>query len=634
MTLAEERLKQPDDTSLTTSERIRVRCRVAAEFIQSGQYEAARDALGELWPGLGRHPEVARLPPEDGAEVLLQCGVLTGWLGSAQSVPGIQEQAKDLLSEALRKFQSQGQFNKVSEVQYELGMCYWRLGSFDEARVVMREALLPLKNTDVELKAKIFIRRTVVEIWENRYYEALTILRKAEPVFDSVNDALKGRWHGQMGLVLIRLANVEGYYDYADTLSKLANVEGNNDYADRAIIEFTAAIYHYKQAGHERYCAANLNNLAMTLHKLGRYAEAHEPLDRAQWIFIKLKDTGNLAHVDETRARVLVAERKYREANRIITGVVQTLDKSGELALLADALTVQGVIYARLGLNDNSISTLRRAMIVAEESGAITSAGLAGLTLIEEHGHRLPFDAMRAIYKQSDEFLSSSPDREDLLRLRACARRIATTDNSSIINSLIMEAKENEPFHSCFISYNHKDQEFVERLYSRLKDARVPVWFDAKDVKGGRKLHEQIVKQIREHDKLLIILSKNSLRSDWVKTEICEALKGRGRRKRAKLFPIRLVSMDVIDKWECFDADSGKDLAREVRQYPVGDFSNWRNHGSFEASADRLIKDLQKKAVLLKLAQQEDLFMEKNRPNSIYPFKNRITKAKPPDTGR
>jgi tetratricopeptide (TPR) repeat protein len=209
--------------------------------------------------------------------------------------------------------------SKESEVGYELGMCYWRLGAYDESRLVMREALKPLTDADLDLKAKILIRRTVVEVWENRCYEALSILKEAEPVFTSAGDALKGRWHGQMVLVLIRLALVEG----------------STEYADGAIIEFEAAIYHYEQAGHVRYCATNLNNLAMTLYKLGRYREAHESLDRAQLIFTKLKDAGSLAQVDETRARVFVVEKKYREADRIIGGVIKTFDKGGASALLA-----------------------------------------------------------------------------------------------------------------------------------------------------------------------------------------------------------------------------------------------------------------------------------------------------------
>jgi|SRR5215207_9372113 len=170
MTLADRRMKELDNPSLTENDRALLRCHIAADLIHAGQYEAAREALGDLWPGVGERPDVKKLPPVTAAEVLLQCGVLTGWLGSARNVSGAQEKAQDLLTEALRKFQSQGKRSKVSEAQYELGMCYWRLGQYDEARVVMREALKPLTDDDIELKAKILIRRTIVEVWENKYY--------------------------------------------------------------------------------------------------------------------------------------------------------------------------------------------------------------------------------------------------------------------------------------------------------------------------------------------------------------------------------------------------------------------------------------------------------------------------------
>src|SRR4051812_6651389 len=91
MTLADERLKELDNPSLTTNERILLRCAIASELIHKGQYEAAREALGELWPGIGQTPDVKKLPPVVAAEVLLQCGVLTGWLGRVRSVGGAQD---------------------------------------------------------------------------------------------------------------------------------------------------------------------------------------------------------------------------------------------------------------------------------------------------------------------------------------------------------------------------------------------------------------------------------------------------------------------------------------------------------------------------------------------------------------
>jgi tetratricopeptide (TPR) repeat protein len=406
--LADEQLKELDNPTLTENERILIRCRIAADLIHKGQYETAQEALGELWLGIGLRPSVRTLPPDIGAEALLRCGILTHWLGNVRNVAGAQEQAKDMLSEAAEIFRSQGVIAKVSETQYELSTCYWWLGQHDEARIVLLEALKPLTDADVELKAKILIRRSIVELWDNKCHDALTILKEAEPVFESANDALKGKWHGQKGLVLRRLAAVEG----------------QPDYYDRAIIEYTAAIYHYEQAKHERYCGINLNNLAFLLYKLGRYREAHEYLDRAQLIFTKLKDSGILAQVDETRTRVLVAEKKYRDADRIIGDVIKTFEKGGESALLADALSIQGVVWARLGAHEGSLKILREAIKVAEESGALTQAGHATLTLIEEHGTswRLLQPELVAIFRRADGFLKNTQDTEDKDRLLACAK--------------------------------------------------------------------------------------------------------------------------------------------------------------------------------------------------------------------
>ena len=313
-----------------------------------------------------------------------------------------------MLSEAERIFRSQGMLSKASEAQYELGMCYWRLGAYDESRLVMQEGLKPLTDADLELKAKILIRRTLVEIWEHKYYDALNILREAEPVFESANDALKGRWHGQKGLVLRRLGTAEGQADYYD----------------RAIIEYTAAIYHYEQARHERYCGINLNNIAFLLYKLGRYGEAHDYLDRAQLTFTKLKDPGILAQVDETRARVLVAEKKYLDADRIIASAVKVFELGGESALLADALSIQGVVWARLGAREASLNILREAVKVAQESGALAQAGHAALTIIEEHGTnwRIPQEDLMAVFSRASTLLKGSQDVEDKERLLACAQ--------------------------------------------------------------------------------------------------------------------------------------------------------------------------------------------------------------------
>jgi uncharacterized protein YjbI with pentapeptide repeats len=147
-------------------------------------------------------------------------------------------------------------------------------------------------------------------------------------------------------------------------------------------------------------------------------------------------------------------------------------------------------------------------------------------------------------------------------------------------------------FYSCFISYSTKDEAFAKRLHERMRAEKLRVWFSPEDVKGGEKLHAQIERAIQLHDRLLLVLSENSIESPWVVTEIRNARRAEIREKRRKLFPIRLCDFETLRHWECFDADFGADLANEIRQYFIPDFSNWKNHDDFEGAFARLLKDL------------------------------------------
>jgi len=147
-------------------------------------------------------------------------------------------------------------------------------------------------------------------------------------------------------------------------------------------------------------------------------------------------------------------------------------------------------------------------------------------------------------------------------------------------------------FYSCFISYSTKDQEFAERLHADLQAKGVRCWFAPEEMKAGRKLHEQIDEAIRLHDKLLLILSEHSMSSNWVKTEIANAREREKREGKQLLFPITLVPFEAIKQWKLFDADIGIDSAREIREYFIPDFSNWKDHDSYQEAFQRLVKDL------------------------------------------
>jgi TIR domain len=155
--------------------------------------------------------------------------------------------------------------------------------------------------------------------------------------------------------------------------------------------------------------------------------------------------------------------------------------------------------------------------------------------------------------------------------------------------SLVGSALE---FYSVFISYSTKDQPFADRLHADLQARGVRCWFAPHDIQGGRKLHEQIDEAIRVYDKLLLILSDASMTSDWVAEEIARARKRERRENWRMLFPISIVPYDAVRDWECFDADAGKDSAREVREYVVPDFSNSKNSDVYHRAFDRLVRDL------------------------------------------
>jgi len=143
-------------------------------------------------------------------------------------------------------------------------------------------------------------------------------------------------------------------------------------------------------------------------------------------------------------------------------------------------------------------------------------------------------------------------------------------------------------FYSCFISYSTKDQEFADRLYADLQNKGVRCWFAPHDILGGKKIYEQIDEAIRRYERLLLILSPNSMSSEWVKTEIRKARKRERTENKRVLFPVRLVSYDALRNWELFDADEGKDLATEIREYYIPDFTNWKNHDPYQKEFEKL----------------------------------------------
>ncbi|MBD0373889.1 MAG: hypothetical protein ICV60_23965 [Pyrinomonadaceae bacterium] len=238
----------------------------------------------------------------------------------------------------------------------------------------MLQGVLSGVEIDNEVKAKAVLRSAMVERAQARYRDALSILTDHAPLFQKIkNHTLKGSYHNNL----------------ANLWENLAKLEPQADYIDRALVEFAAASYYFERAKHTCYRAHVENNLGFLYFKVRRFKEAHEHLDHARRLFMSLKDSGSVAQVDETRARVFLAEGRNAEAERAARASVVALEPGGQHGLLAEALITHGMALARLGYYSQSYATLQHAIEAAQASGSLSRAGEAALILIEELGEHL-----------------------------------------------------------------------------------------------------------------------------------------------------------------------------------------------------------------------------------------------------
>src|SRR6185503_13440035 len=127
-------------------------CEKARELERAGDYEGARSALGELWTRIGERPVTNLLPMDTQAEVLWRVGALSGWLGSANQIPGAQEFARDLLTESIRLFEALDLPDKRAEAMGDLALCYWRSGAQDNGRALFRQAIDAAQKSETKLR--------------------------------------------------------------------------------------------------------------------------------------------------------------------------------------------------------------------------------------------------------------------------------------------------------------------------------------------------------------------------------------------------------------------------------------------------------------------------------------------------
>ena len=241
----------------------------------------------------------------------------------------------------------------------------------------------------------------------------------------------------------------------------------------------------------------------------------------------------------------------------------------GEANLMGADLRAANLIGANFSRADLSGAIIQAARMGYTSFADVDLSPIKGLETVQ---HRFPSSVgIDTIYKSKGNI----PD----VFLRGCG---VPENFIAFMHSLTGKAFE---FCSCFISYASQDEEFAKRLHADLQDKGIRVWFAPEDLKIGARIQDAIEDAIRLYDKLLIVLSRNSIESAWVDHEIQTALEKEKQQKRTVLFPVRLddAVMDTTQQW-------AYTLKRERN---IGNFSKWKNHDDYKKSFARLVKDLQ-----------------------------------------
>lgn len=96
-----------------------------------------------------------------------------------------------------------------------------------------------------------------------------------------------------------------------------------------------------------------------------------------------------------------------------------------------------------------------------------------------------------------------------------------------------------------FLSHNHSDKSFVRILASDLKSFGIDSWVDEAEMSYGESLIEKIQNSIENVDYVLVILSENSIKSNWVKVELEMALTLEIEGKRNFVIPLVIDNVEI-----------------------------------------------------------------------------------------
>lgn len=139
---------------------------------------------------------------------------------------------------------------------------------------------------------------------------------------------------------------------------------------------------------------------------------------------------------------------------------------------------------------------------------------------------------------------------------------------------------------SIFLCHSSKDKPFVEKLANNLQQIGIKVWFDKYEIKVGESITRKINEGLKSHEYLGIILSPDSVNSEWVWGELGPKWYKQTTMKKIIVLPILYRDCTIPEilkdrKYADFRKDFNRgfeELARSlgVKEDSIVSADNWR----------------------------------------------------------
>ncbi|HTN05701.1 toll/interleukin-1 receptor domain-containing protein [Agriterribacter sp.] len=163
-----------------------------------------------------------------------------------------------------------------------------------------------------------------------------------------------------------------------------------------------------------------------------------------------------------------------------------------------------------------------------------------------------------------------------------------------------------------FISHSSIDKPFVRKLKHDLELNYINTWFDEDELNFGDSLVDKLSTELFNSSHFLIVLSPNSVKSDWVIYELENALKFLEEETLKKIIPIHYRKCEIPKEIESL---LNIDLTKETV---------YLRNGNFELYGDTYYKSLDK---LIRNLRKDDFVLTEDDKNAIL-GKNAITEKK------